>query len=42
MESLKDFNVVYTDFIGERTGKITDHYNLLNPPIGKGMAVNKS
>jgi hypothetical protein len=36
-ESLKGFNVVYTDFIGEKTGKITDFYTLLNPPIGKGI-----
>jgi len=34
--SLKDFNVVYTDFIGERSGKISDYYNLISPPIGKG------
>jgi len=34
--SLNDFNVVYTDFIGERTGKITDSYSLLSPLIGKG------
>lgn len=33
---LKGFNVLYTDFIGERIGKITDHYELLKPPLGKG------
>jgi len=32
----KDFNVIYTDFIGERTGSIRDYYSLLSPPIGTG------
>lgn len=32
----KDFNVVYTDYIGERTGSIRDYYSLLSPPIGSG------
>lgn len=36
--TLKEFNYVYTDFIGEKTGKITDYYTLLSPPIGKGIS----
>lgn len=30
------FNINATDFVGEKTGKINQSYNLLMPPLGKG------
>ena len=32
----KKFNINATDFVGEKTGKINQSYNLLMPPLGKG------
>jgi len=36
INSIKDFKVTHTDFIGERSGKIEQEYSLLSPAIGKG------
>ena len=39
-KTLRDFNVIYTDFVGEKKGNITDYYNILDPPIGTGILNN--
>lgn len=36
LEVTKKFNIKATDFVGEKTGKINQSYNLLMPPLGKG------
>ena len=34
--SINDFNINFQSFITEKKDKISAHYNLLTPPIGKG------
>ena len=36
METLKNFNILPIDFIRKNSGKITEDYLILSPPLGKG------
>jgi len=36
LETLKNFNILPAHFIRKNTGKVTDDYNFLSPPIGRG------
>jgi len=33
---MEDFSISQQDLVGEKTGKITNDYSILNPPLGKG------
>ena len=39
IEALKSFNILPIHFIRRNSGRVTDDYTILSPPIGKGKLI---